>query len=601
MKKILSLILALAIMVGCAFTLVSCGEPDNAGAQISVYLGDPIYDFDPTDYYVDSNAEQLMSLLYEPLFRLNEDGEIEKAAAKSYDVDKDERQITITIRETYWSDGQRVKADDYLYAWRDYLLEPTKANPAAALLYDIENALAIKQGLLSNSELGIEANNYELKITYREDADYNRLLKNLATTATSPIRQDAAGTASAYWSKSSGTIITNGPFKLKTLNYQEGTLTLERNVGYHQAPDVKDYDDEVIPHRLISFFTIEGSNVDCSYSDIENKTVFYMGNLSLADRAAYSGNINTYDALSTYAYVFNTEKPLFNNAKVRRALSLAISRNAIVEQVKLAKAATGFISPAANEQIQQNLIAADAQLSEAQSLLASVDLSGISKSFTLTVNNDEESLKIAEIVKAAWETLGFTVEIDSVSYITTVIMDFSTSMQSTIYDSEIQYLVKEASVGNRDFDVIAVDWQLYSTDPFVGLSAFSSVLSGNGVAYPNHNTAYTSGASLTYRTNISGWYSAEYDALIAEAYLTPDRAIRNDCLKRAEALLIEESPIVPILFNQYFYAASADLEGFEVDGFGHIVFTDVEQKDYINYLPEADKYTKTEEEDEDEE
>ena len=88
MKKIFSLVLVLSLLLSSALVLTSCGAPENEGAQIPVYLGEPIYDFDPTDYYVDSNADQLMSLLYEPLFTLTEKGKLKKAAADKYEVNE---------------------------------------------------------------------------------------------------------------------------------------------------------------------------------------------------------------------------------------------------------------------------------------------------------------------------------------------------------------------------------------------------------------------------------------------------------------------------------------------------------------------------------
>ena len=114
MKKIVSLLLTLSILVLCVSALSSCGAPKDDGAEISVYLGERIYDFDPTDYYVDSNAESVMSLLFEPLFKLTAKGKLECAMAKDYDVDEDERTIVITLRESYWSDGALVKAEDYV-------------------------------------------------------------------------------------------------------------------------------------------------------------------------------------------------------------------------------------------------------------------------------------------------------------------------------------------------------------------------------------------------------------------------------------------------------------------------------------------------------
>lgn len=577
MKKILSLLLALVILSLSVFALASCGTPENDGAQISVYLGDTIYDFDPSDYYVDSNAEKVMSLLYEPLFAIDKDGELEKAAADSYEIDEEERLITIELRESYWSNGDIVVADDFLYAWRDILLNPGKANPAAALLYDIENAREIKMGALSNSELGIEASSDTLKITYREGADYEQLLRNLATVATAPINQECASSAESYWSKTANTIYTNGPFQISTLDYEEGELTLERNLGFHQDPNKKDYDNVVTPHQLISFFTIEGHSVDASYENID-KTIFYMGDASLFERKLYKNAATTADLLSTYAYVFNTENPLFAIKEVRQALSMAIDRDAIINEVVFAKAAESFLAPGASAEIATKLISTTAKVNEAKALLETVDFTGIDTSFTIKVNNDEESRKVADVIKATWTSLGFNVSVEYLGYIRSTLLDFSTDTDVEILDSGIQYYVKEASFGVRDYDVIAVDWQMFTNDPFVALSSFTSNTNGNGAAFKD--------ATTTYRKNISGYANADYDKLINDAYNTTDKALRNDYLKAAEALLVEDAPIMPIYYNQNFYYSSGELSSFDFDGFGHVVFTEAKLKDYEKYFTE---------------
>ena len=101
MKRIISLALTLAMMLGVCAMLASCGEPKDDGAEISVYLGE-VFDFDPTDYFVDSNQEQVMSLLFEPLFTVDEKGKLQcDGVAEKYKVDKEERTIVITLRETY--------------------------------------------------------------------------------------------------------------------------------------------------------------------------------------------------------------------------------------------------------------------------------------------------------------------------------------------------------------------------------------------------------------------------------------------------------------------------------------------------------------------
>lgn len=568
------------MLLSCVFALSSCGEPKDAGAEISVYLGANIYDFDPTDYYVDSNAEQVMSLLYEPLFKLNSKGKLECAAAEEYTVDEDERKIVISLRESYWSDEIRVKADDYIYAWREVLLNPANPNPAAALLYDIENAVAVKLGQKSYAELGaVKSEIYEITINYREGADYEQLLKNLASVATAPLRQDIVSASKTYWSKDTSTIVTNGPFRIEALDYELGDFTLARNLGYHQPSSAKKYTKNVNPAALVSFFTTDGK-LELTYSDVENKTVFYMGDATLTNRKENADKATVAADASTYAYVFNTENPLFAKKEVRKALSLALDRAMIADAVTFGTAAKGFLTDAAAKSIYgkktEARIAEDhaVNLAEAKELIKNVDFAGLSKSFTLTVNNDEESIAIAEIAKVAWSELGFNVTVKKVGTVNSNVIDTSVNEQMVVKDSAIQAIVKEASYGNRDFDVVAVDWQMYSNDAFVALAGFTSSINGCGVDF---NTG-------SVRRNISGWTNAEFDQYMNLAYTAKTEAERADALKAAEKILIDSAPVAPILYNESFAFVSRDLSKLTFDGLGNFVFTDVKQKNYRDYL-----------------
>ncbi len=254
MKRILSLFLAVALLLGSATLLVSCGTPKDDGAQIAIYLTDMVYDLDPTDFYVSSNAEQVMSLLFEPLFRLDKKGNVEKAMAKSYKIDKTERKIVIKLRESYWSNGTRVQAADYVYAWRDRIMDPARSNPAAALFYDIENAIEVKNGTADLYYFGVNATNiYELTIKYREGADVKQLLRNLASVATSPVSNATVESTPFYWSKVTTTAVVNGPFMVKSYEASSGVLTLTRNLGYHQKTTEKNFMKNVTPYMLVHF------------------------------------------------------------------------------------------------------------------------------------------------------------------------------------------------------------------------------------------------------------------------------------------------------------------------------------------------------------
>ena len=136
-KRIVSLLLLAALVLGSLLGLTSCGKGDE-GAQISVYLTDRVYGFDPAADFVDDSVLSVMYLLYEPLFSLDDDGDLHPALAKKYNYDKKTATLTVELRETYWSNGSRVLAKDLIYAWKR-LLDPAASFPAATLLYDIKN------------------------------------------------------------------------------------------------------------------------------------------------------------------------------------------------------------------------------------------------------------------------------------------------------------------------------------------------------------------------------------------------------------------------------------------------------------------------------
>ncbi len=604
MKKILSLVLCFAMLLGIGAILGGCGEPDDPGAKIAVYLGEEIYDFDPTDYYVNDNAAQVMSLLFEPLFVMDEDGKRKDGAAKKYEIDEEERTILIELRETYWSDSIRVTADDFIFAWRNVLLSPTTANPAAALLYDIENALNVKNGKASLYDLGLDKlDAYTIEITYREGADPENLLDNLASLPTSPMRQDKYENSEGFWSKQAGTMVFNGPFQVVELDFDDTTdpcFKLERNIGYRQPLDKKDYDNQVRPYTLYALYSADGNKMQCTYEQLVNDTVFFMCDAPLTDRRINKDEASVVDALSAYTYVFNTDSPLFAIKEVRQALSMAIDREAIVNEITFAKAADGFVPySVGNFREGYSFINTSSKIDAARKILSAVAvkeklaaLSADDMSFVLTVNDDQESIAIANLVKASWEQLGFDVEIETLGRMTNRV----TADNIEVPDSWIQYIVKSKALATEseydssytvakgrtdnkenvtysNFDVIAVDWQFYTDDAFIGLASLSSAFSGCG---------FNSAASAQ-RFNISGWFNSDYDAYITAAYKASDEETRNAALHAAEQILLDEMPIVPVVFNQNFSFTSKELKKVDVNGFGYFVFTKAKLKNYEDY------------------
>ena len=577
MKRIVSLLLTFVMIFGMLTALTSCGAPKNDGAEINVYLGSQVFDFDPSDYYVSTEAESLLGLLYEPLFTLSKNGNLKKAAAKSYEVDKEERQIVITIRESYWSDNVKVKAADFVYAWCERIINPANPNPAASLFSEIEGVNEAMNGEGSISDIGIKATEMDqITITYKEGADYKRILKNLASVATSPVRQDIVETSESYWSKYSA--VTNGAFKIKSYDKSQGTFELTRNVGYHQDPHTKDYDNKVRPGMLYGEFTFPGSDISVSYEDIENKVTFIMSEATLEDRAEYKKKAKTAEHTSTYTYVFNTSHPLFADANVRLALSAVIDRNAIIDAITFGKAADGLI-PDVSGGAKDELISSGKNEQKAREYLAAADQSVVNanKAFTLTIDSDEQSEKIAEIVKAAWESLGFTVTVKVAQPVESEVSD------GNILDSGIQYLIKNASYGKFDYDVIAVDWQTYSTDAFAGLAALSSGFNGMGKNEYSGDISLGQPDYSVARKNIAAWSDEAYDVLIAAALSCEKKKERAAKLAEAEEYLISKMPVCPLVFNENFVFVGSKISKVKFNGLGNLNLTNVKLSGYTKY------------------
>jgi ABC-type oligopeptide transport system substrate-binding subunit len=144
-----------------------------------------------------------------------------------------------------------------------------------------------------------------------------------------------------------------------------------------------------------------------------------------------------------------------------------------------------------------------------------------------------------------------------------------------ISDSELQIAIKEASYGNMTFDVLGMDWQMYSTDAFVPLSAFTSHMNGNGATFNNPETIL--------RSNITAWSSDLYDSYMDSAYQSSGDT-RTEYLKKAEELLVDSAVVIPVIYNQSFAYVHEDIDDLVVDGFGNFVWTEAELDDYEQYL-----------------
>ena len=655
MKRILTLLLALVtLLAGMTALLVSCADKDEGpGADIHLFLSNRLYDFDPTGALLDDEHMQVLSLLYEPLFHLNEDGTVVDALAEDYEIDEEAHTMTITLRKTNWSDATPVTSNDLVYAWQR-ILSPDFESMAAPLLYDIKNAVQVKQGsdaegnTLTVADLGLEAPDDEtLVITFRGDVDYDAFLRNLTSVALAPIPEKTVSNVqyADNWSKRVATIVTNGTFTLKSLDYQSGEFTLQRNQYYRRD---KGSDTALTEYVLPQFLTSTWQTKDLSieeYEEFLNKEIvvhfagtegdlldslYYMSELPIAVRQAgtFKDQTKVNDLLSVSTFVLNTSSGnrALKNVDIRQALSLVLDRGAIAEELVYAKPANGFITPGVYEagkadtdfRTEENaLLSADADKTEAEKLIARgmtmlgmKDKSELGELRVMYAGDSVNEAYIAKAVKTAWESLGFTVILDPLysEYRNIgddiIVLDSALQMNYNAAWNDIRPVIpaldkdeaedeEKTATATPKADVILIDYQMLTTDPFVSLAGFSSTMSGNGF----DKTDKTGNKEYNYAPvpHVSGYKSLDYDRLIDLAFAETDAAKRSAYLHSAEEILLGDMPIIPVVYNQDFYVISDKLADVTANAYG---FPQLADADLTNYLENVEKAEAAEDEEE---
>lgn len=633
MKRVISLTLCLLMLVA---VFAGCAKKDenDLGAYVSMYLTDQVYDFDPAYAYGNEAALKVVSLIFDNLFVIDDNGNVKKSLAKDYEISEDdntgEYEMIITLNDTCWTDGTAITANDVYFAWAR-VLQSDNSFDAASLLFDIKNARAAKEGDVSIDDVGISAlNESQIRILFEEKIDYDQFLVKISSYALVPLREDIVS-KTADWAKKPATICSSGPFRLREVSYKEGDehITLERNPYYYRDIVKDDIDESVRPYRLIIDYTMTDEEIMAAY---DAGTLFFVGDIPLSVRNNYKDEAEVADAMSTHLYVLNqnavikyysasefddlTENQteyivnelapadkkdssivketlvegvdgdkIFADPNVRKALSLVIDRQAIAEKVVFAKAATALVPYGVFDadsdkdifrEVGGDLISggnAEA-VAEAKSLMTEA-LGGKKYMFTISVPAyDEVHLAIAEMVAAAWSELGLYVAVNAIDVIEND--DYMKTIDETPTDIRDDIFAESYRAGL--FEVAAIDYVALSADAFGVLAPFAKCFTGGAASSLNSTT-------FEIPTHVCGYNSESYNAKIEEAFAEKDIKARAAILHDAEKILMEDLPVIPVLFNQTAVLQHKDLSKIKTTYYNTFVFTNAKLKDYERFTP----------------
>lgn len=592
--------------------LAGCGlGEDEKGASIQMYLADFPQTLDPALVQANPDVNQILSLIFEPLTKIKDNGKVVGALADEwygkYDKVNQEYALYFKLNESFWSNSYTVTADDIVYAWKR-ILDPDTESPYASLLYSIKNAKAVKAGIMTSDDLGITAeDDLLLKVVFEDAKSFSEeeaaelgilayvhdddtfkaacdaFVETVANIHLSPVREDVVKRYKDYqvesdmnhiyqWGDySAASIVGNGQYKVQA--YERGNkLILERNTYYRYDED-NALDKYVNAYRLCIYFyegqykysTDEGGMTQEEYQAkrYSNGEIHWLGKFTSKTYGQFSKDMEVNQTTNGFSFLFNTEK--IKDANVRKALAAAIDSQNIVDTiVPYAKAATGYVPAGVFETGKKtdfraaggNLYA-DHSMENAKSLLGSSRVGELKLVYLIPYNIADYSNY--RTIRNDLNFYNVYEEIANYAVSRWKELGINVKAEGLVYE---KYM---AALKSNNFDIIGYNVVMDSTDALAYLAPFAKMYSGRTVSISLDSNSYTLGYSLLD--------DEEFEKLIDKAAYTANRADRAAALHEAEAKFVELCPAVMVLNYNYCYVAGDKLSKVgDADYFGAFDF-----------------------------
>ena len=422
--------------------------------------------------------------------------------AYRWEISEDLLTYTFHLRPgLQWSNGDPLTSGDFLWAWRR-VLDPNTGSRYAGLLYPIDNAESFNKGEIEDPELlGIAApddSTFVVRLTH--PTPY--FLFSISFYTFLPVHRASIEEHGDRWTRPEN-IVSNGPFVVA--GWRQGDhFELHRNPRYWDVASVR-------LDRIIAYSIEELSASTNLYKAgvIDWNPSGYIPSPMLPFLQGYEDFYGEpYHAV--YFYSINVTEPPFDDVWVRRALNHAIDRETLVEKVlKGTRIPWGNMTPNGYLNYEHPVgIRFDPEYArECLAKAGYADGEGFPDA-DLLFNTSEDHRRIAEAIQAMWQQhLGIRVTLSN--------QEWASYLDAT---TNLRYQISRRS------------WIGDYPDPTTFLNCF---LTGDG-------------------NNRMGWSNAEYDRLVKGSSSVSDRAERAAMLSQAEAILLDEAPVLPI----YHYISS---------------------------------------------
>ncbi len=535
---VLSALMSMSALCGCG-----AEEPEEEERfSLSMSLCARLDSLDPA-MNTDPRAESVFYALYENLMRVEEDDEgnftVVPGIAKEYrTVENADGTVdyVFTLRSSArWSDGSRVRARDFAYAWRR-LADPTVGSPNCDLLSMVQGYQTVREtGDLT--QLGVKADgDTTFRVTLAAPCAF--FIREICTAvATMPLPSDKMRSDPDVISTSS--TLCDGAYQVGVWAREE-YIQLRRNSSYYERRSVE-------PDVLRFLFSAGEEQAQQLY---DSKTL----DLAVVLPAGTEGE--AYLPLrSTVCVLYNHMSDVFSNARVRRAFDLSLDRTAIA-----AAAGAGTV-PAAGL-VPPGILGVSAEAEEdfrgAGAALCDVDEEG----YSMRCLAAEHELRNG----GYWGGVGFP-SVQCI-YVAGEETRRAAAATTSIWNERLKVAISTEGLTRAEFDrrIAAGEYDV----------AIDTLQARFGDALE-----FLAPFAGTDGSNVLHYVSKPFDLLIGVASGSRDPAARTAFLHDAEALLLDDTALSPLYFRAEAYRLRDGLTGLQHDQRGNLFFTGVSRADSV--------------------
>lgn len=470
------------------------------------------------------DASNTIITIFEPLLLINENNEVIGGQAESWEASEDGLTWTFTMRDGLkWSDGTDLTAKDFEYSFKRMANPDTAAPYAATCLGMIDGFDAAQAG--DTDALNVKASDDGKTLTIVLSYPCSYFDKMAAFAAMSPVQQATVEANGDSWCTSAETFVSNGPYMITDWTPSE-RIVLTKNPNY-----VGGWDNSKIVSDTITLLLLEDSSAAfAAYNSGEAVLIKDVptDEIPSLTKAEDGGDFYVDTILGTYYVSLNLQRDAFKDAKVRKALSLAIDRDYVANTIMQGtySAADSIVGPGIVDEsgyFHDNgnapYISADyeANLAEAKKLLEEAGYPNGEGYPTIEYSTNDAGyhVPLAEYLQQAWGDLGITLTINKMEW-----SSFTPARRA------------------GEYDVARNGWVMDYNDPSNMLDLFCS---GNG----NNDGKYA---------------NPDFDAAI-DASRVADSAEHFAQLHKAEDILMEDMGCLPIAYYNDYWLQSPTLKG----------------------------------------